>query len=114
MLADLKVIHEKELEASRCSGTLSSTRFSLNSCSHSGRSCDKFPCTSTSSSFLSGFSVSAGPRDRFACTYSLIFSLLVDAGWSVRVTLSFDEDVEEAGADEVEELVDRPGTTNGT
>ena len=56
------------LEASRCSGTLSSTRFSLNSSPYSGRSCDKFPCTSTSSSFLSGFSVSAGPCDEFPRT----------------------------------------------
>ena len=29
-------------------------------------------------------------------------------------TVSCDEDVEETGEDEAEELVDRPGTTNGT
>ena len=32
----------EELEASRCSGTFPSTRPCLNSCSRSGRSCDKF------------------------------------------------------------------------
>ena len=41
-------------------------------------------------------------------------SLLVDAGCSVGVTLTSDEDVGEVGEDEVEELADRPGTTNGT
>ena len=30
------------------------------------------------------------------------------------VTVSCDEDVEEAGGDDVEELVDKPGTTDGT
>ena len=32
----------------------------------------------------------------------------------MRVPVSCDEDVGEAGEDEVEELVDRPRTTNGT
>ena len=41
-------------------------------------------------------------------------SLLVDAGCSVGVTASCDDDAGEAGEDELEELVDRPGTTNGT
>ena len=45
---------------------------------------------------------------------SLVVSLLSAAGFSVPVTVFCDEDVEEAGEDEVEELVDRPGTTNGT
>ena len=75
----------EELEASRCSRTLSSGRPCLKSCSRSGRSCDKFPCTSTSSSFFFG-----------------------------RVTVSCDEDVGEVGEDEEEELVDEPGTTIGT
>ena len=30
------------------------------------------------------------------------------------ITVSCDEDAEEAGEDEVEELVDRPGTMNGS
>ena len=53
----------EELEVTRCSGTLSSTRLSLNSSGHPGRSCDEFPRTSSLSSFF--FSVSAGPCDEF-------------------------------------------------
>ena len=41
-------------------------------------------------------------------------SLLSVAGFSVLPTVSCDEDVQEANEDEVEALVDRPGTTNGT
>ena len=63
---------------------------------------------------LFGFSGSAGPCDEFPRTSSLILSLLVDAGYSVEVPVSCDEDVGEVGEDAVEELVDRPGTTNGT
>ena len=43
-----------------------------------------------------------------------MLSLLVNAGCSVGVTLSCDEDAGEASADEFEESVDRPGTTNAT
>ena len=100
----------EELEASRCSGTLSSTRLSLNSSSHSGISCDEFPRASSLSSFLFWFPVSAGPCDEFPRTSPLTLSLLVDAGYSVGVTVSCDEDVE-VGEDELEELVDRPRTT---
>ena len=53
-----------------------------------------------------GISVSAGP--------SLILSLLVDAGCSVGVTVSCDEDVGDVGEDGLDGLVDRPETTNGT
>ena len=84
------------------------------------------------------FSVSADPRDGFPRDSSLMISLLSVAGFSVLNTVSCysliffqkkagfsvylltsntescDEDVEETGEDEVEELVDRPGTTNGT
>ena len=42
------------------------------------------------------------------------YSLLSVAGFSVLITVSCDEDVEEVGEHEVEELVDRPGTANGT
>ena len=59
-------------------------------------------------------SVSADPCDGFLYDSSLIISLLSVAGFSVLPTVSCDEDVEETGEDEVEELVDRPGTTNGT
>ena len=51
---------------------------------------------------------------RFLRDSSLIISLLSVAGFSVLITVSCDENVEEASEDEVEELVDRPRTTNGT
>ena len=60
------------------------------------------------------FSVSAGSCNGFTRNSALILSLLVAAGFSVPITESCDEDVEEVGEDEVEELVDRLGTTNGT
>ena len=60
------------------------------------------------------FSVSADPRDGLPRDSSLIISLLSDAGFSVLITVYCDEDVDEAGEDEVEELVDTPGITNGT
>ena len=82
----------EELEASRCSGTLSSTRFPLNSSIHSGRSCDKFPRTSTFHHVLYGFSISASPRDEFLRSTSSLILFLVDAGCSVGVTASCDED----------------------
>ena len=72
------------------------------------------PRTSSSSSFLFGFSVSAGSCDGLTRTVLLVLSLLVDAGCCVGVTASSDEDVGDVGEDEVEELVDKPGTTNGT
>ena len=40
-----------------------------------------------------------------------MLSLLVDAGCSVGITVSCDEDVGNVGEDELEELADRPGTT---
>ena len=43
-----------------CSGTLLSTRFSLNSCNHSGMSECGLPRTSSWSSFLFGFGISVG------------------------------------------------------
>ena len=43
---------------------------------------------------------------------SLALSRLLVAGTSVSVTISCDEDVGEV--DEVEELMDKPSTTNGT
>ena len=59
-------------------------------------------------------SISVDSRHEFprADESSLAFSLLLVAGISVSVTVSCNEDVGEV--DEVEELVDKPGTTNGT
>ena len=44
----------------------------------------------------------------------LVLSLLVDAGCCVGTTASCDNVVGDVGVAELEELVDRPGTTNGT
>ena len=43
-----------------------------------------------------------------------MLSLLVDAGCCVGIAASCGIDVGDAGEDELEELVDRPRTTNGT
>ena len=53
---------------------------------------------------------------RRVSSYSITHTLSVPvvAGCCVRVTASSDEDVGDVGVDELEELVDRPGTTNGT
>ena len=84
------------------------------SCSHSGTSRNIPLRNSSSSSMLFAFSVSADPCNGFQRDSSLIISLLSAAGFSVLIRLSCDEDVEVLGEDDVEELVDRPGTTNGT
>ena len=78
--------------ASRCSGTLSSTRLSLEL-------------------FKPFWQIM-----RRVSSYFLVVTLsnLVDAGCSVGVTVSFDADVGEECEDELKELVDRPRTTNGT
>ena len=55
------------------------------------------------------FSLSTDPSHWFPRDSSLIVSLLSAAGFSVPITVSCDEDVEEVGEDEVVELVDRPG-----
>ena len=89
------------------------TRLSLNSSSHFGRTCDEFPRTSSLSSFLFGFSVSASPCDEFPRISSLGLSLFVDAGCSVRITVSCDEDVGDVEEDELEELVDKTRATIG-
>ena len=86
---------------------------SWNSVNHSGRSRNGSSRRS-SLTCLIGFSVSSGPRDEFPRTPSLILSLLVDAGCCVGITASCDDDVGDVGEDELEELVDRPGTTIGT
>ena len=45
---------------------------------------------------------------------SSVLPLLLVGGNSVSVTASCDDNVGEVDEDEVEELVNRPGTTNGT
>ena len=103
----------EELEASRCSGTLSSNNQCLNSCSQSGTPCNS-PLRNSSSSFLFVISISVDSCHEFppANESSLAFSLLLVAGISVSVTVSCDGDVGEV--DVVEQLVDKPGTANGT
>ena len=114
----------EKLEVPRCpggpgfsrgsKGLLSTTKFSLNSCSQSSNSCNRSHCTSSCPSFLFLFSVSADARDGLSRDTSLTISLFSDAWFSVLTTESCDEGVEEVGVDYVEELGDKPGTTNGT
>ena len=116
-----------EVSCFPCSGfpqnsveVLSSTKFPLNSSSQSCNSCDISLCTSSCSPFLFLFSVfsvdscSGSPRSS-----SLVLSLLSCTGFSMYLltsnTESCDEDDGEVGEGVVEEeLVDKPGTTNGT
>ena len=76
----------------------------LKSWSHSGTSCNNSLRNSSSYSFLFVFSVSTDPRDGYPRNSSLVVSLLSVAGFSLLITVSYDEDVDEAGEDEVEEL----------
>ena len=76
---------------SLCIGTLSSVRFSVNSCKRSGRSCNGSPSTS-----------------------SLTLSLRIDAGRDVDFTESCGDDVGDVDVDELEEPLAKPGTTIGT
>ena len=87
----------------------------MNSSDNSGKSRNGFPRT-LSLSFEFGLSVSTGQRDGSPRTLSmpLVLSLLVDAGCCVGITASCDKDVGDVGAAELEEPVDRPGTTIGT
>ena len=120
-------ISRGELEVSRCpdsgfprgsEGLRSSTNFSLNSWSQSENSCNRSLCTSSRPSSFFLFSVSVGLCIGFPCSSSLVLPLLSGAGFSVYLstsnTESCDEDVEEIGVGVVEELVDKPGNTNGT
>ena len=93
-LAALKMIHEKnsrvrphELEP------LSSTRFSVNSCNHSGR-------------WRNG--------SHRNLSMPLVLSLLVHVGCCAGITASCGKDVGDVGVAEIEEPVKRPGTTIGT
>ena len=64
------------------------------------------------------FSVSVDPCTGFHRDSSLILPLHSAAGFSAYLltskTESCDEDVEEVGVGVVEDLVEKPGTTNGT
>ena len=61
--------------------------------------------------FAGFFSISYGLCAEVPRSSSLILSLLADAGCSVGVTASCDEDVGEASDGELEDLVGRPGRT---
>ena len=96
----------------------SSTKFSLNSWSQSSKSCNRSLCTSLRPSLLFLFSVSVGLCCGFPRRSSLILPLLSGTGFSMYLLTSnaepCDEDDDEVGVGVVEELVDKPGTTNGT
>ena len=91
---------------------LSSTKFSLNSCSQSGNSCDISLCAPSDSSSLFLFSVSVDSCSGSQRSSSLVLPLLSGTGFSVYLltsnteTESCDEDDEEVGVVE-EELADK-------
>ena len=95
-------------------GTLSSTRLSVNSPNHPRRSRNGFPRKVASTSFFLFFSISAGSCDGLTRTMLLVLSLLADAGRNVGTTAPCNTDVGDVGVAELEELVDKPGTTIGT
>ena len=99
-------------------GPRSSTKFSLNSCSQSDNSFNRSLCTSSRSSFLFLFSISVGLWSGIPRSSSLVLPLLSDTGFSVYLqaskTESCDDDDDEVGAGVVDELADKPGTTDGT
>ena len=66
------------------------------------------------SPFLFVFSVPTAACDGLTRTVPLVLSLLVDAGCNVGITASCNTDVGDLGVAEIEELVDKPGTTIGT
>ena len=84
------------------SEVLSSTKFSLNSCSQSGNACDKSLCTSFDSPFLFWFSASVDSCTGSPCSSSLVLPLLSATGFSVYLltsnTESCDEDDDEVGS----------------
>ena len=74
------------------------------------------PVPSRCLKFSFRFWFSSGSLDGSPRTVSmlLVLSLLVDAGCCVGTTPSCDNDVGDAGVAELEEPVDKPGTTIGT
>ena len=87
-------------------------------CSQSGKSCKRSRYTSSRPSFLFLFSVSINLYYKFLHNSSPVLPLLSSTKFSVYLltsnTESCDEDDDEVGEDEVEELVDKAGTTDGT
>ena len=98
LLATPLVIHEKNW---KCldpqaqgfpvapKGQFLSTKFSLNSCSQSGNSCNGSLCTSTCPSFLFVFLISVNLCSGFPSNSSLIHLLLSVAGFSVSADVKF-------------------------
>ena len=108
---------------SLCSGTLSSTRFSVNSCNHSGMSEYILPRTCSWSSFLFGFEISVGSSNNssgvsevYGFPRPCLSTLSLDsiAGWWSEWSSSWPQGVVGVEVDELEEVVDKPGTTIGT
>ena len=107
---------------SLCSRTLSSTRFSLNSCNHSGMSDYCLLRTCSWSSFF-GFGIwfgscnhSSGISEVYGFLRACLstFSLDSIAGWWSEWSISWPEGVVGVEIDELEEIVDKPRTTTGT
>ena len=100
--------------ASLCTGTLSSTRCSVNSSNRSGRSRNGSPRTVSLSSFLCVFSVSVGSGDRSPRAWLLVLSLRVVAGRNEETIESCGNDAGDVCVVELEEPIDKPKTTIGT
>ena len=95
-------------------GLFSSTIFSVNSCNNSGRSRNGFRRADSVSPFLFMFSVSVGSGNRCPRTVLLVLSLRVDSGRTIGITESCGNDAGDVRVVELEEPVDKPGTTIGT
>ena len=112
-LAALKLTHEKSSRVRPCTGTLSSTKLSVNSSHHSGKSRNGFLRTVSLSPFFCVYGFCWFVR-RASRAVLLVLSLLVDARCNVGSAASCDTDVGDVGVAELEKLVDKPGTTIGT
>ena len=86
----------------------------MNSSNHSGRSRNRSLRAGSVSSFLSVFSVSVGSRDKSPRVWPLVLSLRVVVGRNVVTIESCGNDAGDVCAVELEELVDKPGTTIGS
>ena len=95
--------------------TPSSSRFSVNSSNHSGKSRNRFPGTGTLSLFLFVSLVSVRFRNRFPDARMFVLSLRVVAGLDEESSdVSCGNYVGDVLALELEEPVDNPGTTTST
>ena len=88
----------------------SSTRFSVNSSDHYGRSRNGSLRAVSLSSFLFVFSAFVGSGDGV----SFLMLLRVDAGRNVGITVSCGSDAGDVGPAELEKPVEKPGTPIGT